>query len=52
MSEDDYARLGEDASSVKDCVVDAREGICMLIDRLYNWHVLFANPIMLPSSSY
>lgn len=29
MSEGGYARLGEDASSVKD-VVDAREGICML----------------------
>lgn len=41
MSED-YARLREDASSVKD-VVDAREGICMLIDYLYNWHLLFAN---------
>lgn len=33
MSEGDYARSGEDASSVKD-VVDAQEGICMLIDCL------------------
>ncbi|KAL7902704.1 hypothetical protein HDV63DRAFT_362474 [Trichoderma sp. SZMC 28014] len=32
MSEGNYARLGEDASSVKD-VVDAREGIALAIDQ-------------------
>lgn len=41
MSEDDYASFGEDdASSLKDRVVDTQEGICKLN---YNWNVLFAN---------
>lgn len=30
MSEDDYARPGEDASLVKNCGIDTQEGICML----------------------
>lgn len=43
MSDEDSTRPGEDASSLKDYVVDAQEGICMLICYLYNWDVLFAN---------
>jgi hypothetical protein len=34
MSEEYDARPEEDASSVKDGVIDAREGICMLSDCL------------------
>lgn len=41
MSDEDYTRSGEDASSLKDCVADAQEGICMLICYLHIWDVLF-----------